>query len=609
MSYLRLAQRTLQNMAMTLASALNIDVVIADKYLTRIVGTGKFDSKLDENCVGDSLFANVIKTGRPQINLKKEDSQVCRNCSNLANCHEDANMTYPIKIDDEIVGVVSFASFNGEQESIISYKKDEYFNMLKHVAEMIEKEIISIRVKNKLKRDIAEVNEIINCLNKGIIILNSKMEIIHINIKALKILNVDLSDTKIIDNHINTVIKKIKLQDTNNKDIMGYWNIKGEDVRVIYNISELHLEGNELTLMISFDRVREIINIAKTYERKEEIVFSNIIGKSGLLLKAINKAKTVAQTDSTILIQGDSGTGKELFARSIHNESLRKKGPFIVINCASLPENIIESELFGYEQGAFTGANPGGKKGKIELANNGTLFLDEVGDFPLHLQTRLLRVLQERQIDRVGGGKPIDINIRVISATNKNLETLVRQGKFRLDLFYRLNIIPINLPTLKEREEDVFLCSQHIIEKICNRMNKDKKYLSQEVKDAFMEYDWPGNIRELENVLEHGICFATGDKIMLEDLPEYFLDNRFSNLLNKEDFGKDYPDSETYKKLLTRENKSLEQLKMEFEKDIIDELIGIYGNSVEGKKIIAKKLDIGLTTLYRKLNEYENYLP
>ena len=606
MSYLRLIQGTLQNLAVTLALALNIDVVIADKHLTRIVGTGKFNSKLDENCSGDSLFANVIKTGEPKINLKKVDSEICKNCSNLVNCHEYANMTYPIKIDDEIVGVISFASFNGEQADIMSCKKDEYFNMLKHVAEMIEKEIISIKVKNKLKRDIAEVNEIINCLNKGIIILNSKMEIIHINIKALKILDIDLSDTTIIDKHINTVIKKIKLQDTNNKDIMGYWNIKGEDVRVIYNISELHLEGKELSLMISFDKVKEIINIAKTYECKEEIVFSNIIGKSEPLLEAINKSKIAAQTDSTILIQGDSGTGKELFARSIHNESLRKEGPFVVINCASLPENLIESELFGYERGAFTGANPSGKKGKIELANNGTLFLDEIGDFPLHLQTRLLRVLQERQIDRVGGGKPIDINIRVISATNKDLETLVSQGKFRLDLFYRLNIIPINLPTLKERGDDVFLCSQYIMEKICSKMNKGKKYLSQEVKDAFIEYDWPGNIRELENVLEHGICFATGDKIMLKDLPEYFLDNRLPRILKKEDCRKDYIGNEMYQKLLITENKNLEQLKMEFEKDIINKLIGIYGDSVEGKKIVAKKLDIGLTTLYRKINEYEN---
>ena len=599
MSYLRLIQDTLQNMAMTLASALNVDVVIADKHLTRIAGTGKLGNKLEEDCAGDSLFANVINTGKPQINLRKEDSPICKKCSHLAQCHEYANMTYPIQVDKDTIGVISFTSFNEEQRRIISYKREEYLNMLKHMAEMIEKEIVGIKVKNRLKGNIAEVNEIINCLNKGIIILNSNMEIIHINIKALKILDVDLSDTKIINSPIDDIIKNIDLEDTGNEDMMAYWNIKGEDVRVIYNINKLYLGNGQLSLMVSFDRIAEIVNIAKTYETKEEIVFSNIIGKSHPLLEAINRSKIVAKTDATVLLQGASGTGKELFARSIHNESPRKDGPFVVINCASLPENIIESELFGYEQGAFTGASPRGKRGKIELANNGTLFLDEIGDFPLHLQTRLLRVLQERRIDKVGGEKPIDINIRIISATNKDLITLVRQGKFRLDLFYRLNTIPIHLPPLKDRGDDIFLCSQYIIEKICDRMNKNKKRLSKEVKEAFLQYEWPGNIRELENVLEHGICFATGDRITLKDLPKYFLNNSLSKV---EEIPRTSPiDNTIYDRLLSEKVESLEQLKMEFERDIINQLLEIYGNSVEGKKAIAKKLDISLTTLYRKM--------
>ncbi|NLJ78990.1 MAG: sigma 54-interacting transcriptional regulator [Tissierellia bacterium] len=605
MSYLRWMQDTLQHTAMTLSSALNVDVVIADEHLTRIVGTGDFSNRLDEDCADDSLFANVIRTGQPQINLKREDSDICKNCSNRANCDEHANITYPIKPDGKVIGLVSFASFNEKQRETIDHKRYEYFNMLKYIANMIESEIVNIKVNNRMKRNIAEVNEIINCLNKGIIILNSNMEIIHVNTKALKTLSVDLSYTKIIDCHINTIIEDIKLEDTHNKDIVGSWKIGGKDIRVIYNIGELHLANDQLAFMISFDRVKEIMDAAKSYRIKEDIVFSNIIGNSEPLLQAINKAKIVAETDTTVLLQGASGSGKELFARSIHNESLRSEGPFVVINCASLPENIIESELFGYEQGAFTGASPGGKKGKIELANNGTLFLDEIGDFPLHLQTRLLRVLQERQIDRVGGSKPIDVNIRIISATNRDLETLVKEKKFRLDLFYRLNVVPIVLPDLKDREEDVFICSEYIIGKVCNRMNKEPKSLSDGVKKAFLQYHWPGNIRELENVLEHGICFATGNEIMLEDLPEYFLNNKFPDMSDRSYRDEALPNIDRYADLVIDQQKNLEQLKRDFEKKIISELIETYGDSVDGKKMVSKKLDIGLTTLYRKMNEYQ----
>src|SRR5699024_5517316 len=280
---------------------------------------------------------------------------------------------------------------------------------------------------------------------------------------------------------------------------IGCWEINGEKVRVIYTVNKITITDSKYSLMISFDIISDIINIAKTYENKEKIYFKDIIGNSKPLLKAINKSKIAASTDSTILLQGDSGTGKELFARSIHNESLRKSGPFVAINCGSIPENLIESELFGYEKGAFTGANINGKKGKIELANNGTLFLDEIGDLPPYLQTRLLRVLQERTIDRLGGEESIDINIRVISATNKDLEKLVKEGKFRLVLYYRLNVITIGLPSLIEREEDVFLCSEYIIDKMCNKMDKGVKILSDKVKELFRRYSWPGNIRELEN--------------------------------------------------------------------------------------------------------------
>lgn len=612
MSYLRLIKTTMQDWAETMASALNVDVAIADKNLTRIVGTGNFYNRIDEDCPEDSLFAKVIETGLPKINLIAKDGSDCINCSKYDTCQEHSNMSYPLTVDDEVIGVISFASFDSDQAGTMSLKKDEYFKVLKQNAEMIEKEISRVKMTNELKRNITEVNEIINCLNKGIIFLNSKREIMHINVKALDILEINPSEQKIMDRPIKDIIKNIKLNETGDNDLVGYWKINEKDMRIRYKINKITLENNKFSTMISFDKIKEIIDIAKTYVNKDKIIFSNIIGKSEALLKPINKAKIAAVTDSTILIQGESGTGKELLARSIHNESPRKDGPMIIINCAGIPESLIESELFGYERGAFTGANPGGKKGKIELANNGTLFLDEIGDLPLHMQTKLLRVLQERRIDRVGGdGKGVDVNIRVIAATHRNLQELVNEGKFRLDLFYRLNVIPIELPPLKDRDEDIFLCSEYIIHKLCRKMDKDDKVLSERVKQEFKKYSWPGNLRELENILEYGICFATDNEIRLEHMPKYFFENQIVKVRNDtledktfniEEFEKEIIDE----KYLLMDDKNLEELKIQFEKDIIEKLINTYGDTLEGKKMVAEKLNIGLSTLYRKMNAYTN---
>ena len=579
----------MQNLAETVASVLDVEVTIADNNLIRVVGTGGFYSKIDESCSKDSLFAKVIESGEPIVNLSRSDH--CNYCSNANSCPEHANMSYPIKVDNKTIGLVSFASFDAEQRNIIELKRDEYFNMLRETAGIVEQEVINSKMTNKLKKDKAEVDEIINCLSKGIIVLNEDKAIMHINEKALEIFDISLSSDKVIEIDIREFIKNIDLEETRNNGVLAYWKINGRDIKVIYEINKILIEDNLSSLMISFDVLSELVNIAKTYGSKKEIYFEDIIGKSPAILEAINKSKIVANTDSTILLQGESGTGKELFARSIHNESPRKREEFVAINCASIPESLIESELFGYEKGSFTGANLTGKKGKIELANNGTLFLDEIGDLPIYLQTKLLRVLQERTIDRIGGEKPIDVNIRIISASNKDLRELIREGKFRQDLYYRLNVIPIKLPRLMERDEDIFLCSEFIIENLCDKMGKENKSLDEEVRSLFKNYSWPGNIRELENVLEHGICFSTDHKIRLENLPPYFLEEVREG------------DSSVSKFMLEVDNdKSLEDLKSIYEREVIESLLEKYGDTSEAKKLVAEQLNISLPTLYRKLS-------
>jgi TyrR family helix-turn-helix protein len=333
-----------------------------------------------------------------------------------------------------------------------------------------------------------------------------------------------------------------------------------------------------------------------TYNSNDEATFENIIGRSQVMQDVIEKAKIAAKSDSTIFLHGTSGTGKELFARSIHNASYRKDGPFVAVNCAALPENLIESELFGYEKGSFTGASQKGKIGKFEQANNGTLLLDEIADLPLHLQAKLLRVLQDKKIDRIGSSTPINVNIRIISATHKNLEEMIKRNEFREDLFYRLNVIPLHLPSLKDREEDVLLCSEYIIKKLCQKMNKSPKHISKDVETMFMSYSWPGNVRELENVLEYAINFSFDDEIGTEDLPEYFLNNSAKKDDNNELTGAE--------SIEINNLKSLDEMTREYEKKLLKKLLNKYGNTTAEKREIAEKLGMSITTLYRKLNDY-----
>ena len=249
----------------------------------------------------------------------------------------------------------------------------------------------------------------------------------------------------------------------------------------------------------------------------------NIVGESPLLQRVFQLISKVAPTDSTVLISGESGTGKELAARAIHRNSKRAEKPFIAVNCAALAESLLESELFGHEKGAFTGALVQ-KKGRLEMADSGTIFLDEIGDLSPGLQTKLLRVLQEREFERVGGNHTIKIDVRVVAATNRNLEAAIAQGEFRQDLYFRLNVVELKMPPLRERAEDILLLANYFARKYADKCNRRIAGISPEAKKLLMSYDWPGNVRELENAIERAVVLGTTDRILPDDLPEAVLD-------------------------------------------------------------------------------------
>ncbi len=247
--------------------------------------------------------------------------------------------------------------------------------------------------------------------------------------------------------------------------------------------------------------------------------FESIIGHSGLILQAKTLALQAAETNSAVIITGESGTGKELFAHAIHQASQRRNNNFIKVNCASIPNELIESELFGYESGSFTGADKNGKPGKFELSHRGTIFLDEIGDMPLKMQVKLLRVLQEKEIERIGGRKPKKIDFRLICATNRNLEKMISSNEFRLDLYYRINIINIYLPPLREIREDIPLLFNHFLKELAREKRQEIREVLPEAMRVLQNYSWPGNIRELRNIAERALIVSRGSQLKLEDMP------------------------------------------------------------------------------------------
>lgn len=362
----------------------------------------------------------------------------------------------------------------------------------------------------------------LNSLDYGIIIYNQDSRIIFCNKIILNFFSVSFYE--IADKTLEEFENLLEIKDISNPKIISnkVYDLKGH----LFLIDKLDFvpdsESSEGVIIFKeYEKIKKLESSFRFNAKGKGHVarhsFQDIIGNSRPIKKTISQAKLFSEVDSSILIQGESGTGKELIAQAIHNNSKRKEGPFIAFNCAALSDTLLESELFGYEEGAFTGAKKAGKIGLFELANKGTLFLDEIGDITLNVQAKLLRVLQEKEIIRVGGIEIIPIDIRIISATNKNLFSLVEENKFRLDLFYRINVLPLTVPSLRERNEDI----QDLIDYFFKTkgVNKD---ISNEAFSILVEYNWPGNIRELENCVEY-MSSIKKNKIEKDDLPEYII--------------------------------------------------------------------------------------
>lgn len=359
----------------------------------------------------------------------------------------------------------------------------------------------------------------------GIIMVDNEGYITIINQTYLELLGLKESDA--INRHVTEVTPHSRLPEvleTKEVHLADHWRVNEHDT-IVFRMP-LYRDGQMIGAMgqslvldaagvkILSKKLRDLEGQLAVYKDvlssiySSKYSFADIVGVNQQLRHIKNLALRAANSGSTVLIQGESGTGKELFAHAIHQASPRAESPFVRVNCAAMPEHLLESEMFGYEEGAFTGARKGGKPGKFELAHRGVIFLDEIGDMPLAMQSKLLAVLQEREMERVGGTKPIRVDVQIIAATNRDLQDMVIKGKFREDLFYRLNVVTINVPALRDRREDIPLLVKYLVPKLNRRMHTQVEKIAPETTEFLSRYDWPGNVRELENLLERAINVA-----------------------------------------------------------------------------------------------------
>lgn len=360
-------------------------------------------------------------------------------------------------------------------------------------------------------------------------------------------------------------------------------------VKGFYHVKRIQKSHSSRGFLFYFDEIDSYFpKNPESIKSQLTTTFDDIIGKSEKIQEVKDQVAKLGRGRSTILINGESGTGKELFARVIHFSSDRRGGPFIAINCAAIPDTLLESELFGYEEGAFTGAKKGGKPGKFELANNGTIFLDEIGDMKFSLQAKLLRVLQENAIERIGGKELIPINVRVVSATHEELHEKVENGSFRKDLFYRLSVIPIRIPSLRDRKQDILIIARVFLERFNQSMRKNISDFDDTVKNCLLNYLWSGNVRELENVVEYAVNMTTTNLINMEDLPVRFNDatHRDKSLFKPEAISAIVP---------------IEEL----EKKEIQKALEFYGKSKKDITQAAAALGISVSTLYRRIRLHD----
>ena len=581
-SVLMQIQPTIQRFARMLASVLQLEVEIVDENLCRVAGTGAYGKFLGRQLSGNSrLLRHVLETKTEKVVTQSRFDPLCEGCDSKENCREKAFLGTPVILQDRCVGVISLIAVTHEQQEHISDNLREFSDYVRHISTIFVSKLLEDQGPgDNISKIFATM---IDNMDQGVLVVDDESRVQFVNQTALKTLGV------VQNNIIGKPIRFRPLTFESNFSHGHMQHIVSWDDKSELIIGQLHnIQGRQLFLM-AFHQSHTSFSVANA---PDEPHIEQLVGECRVMRQLKRLISRIAPSPSSVMVVGESGTGKEVVARAIHKLSGRRNKPFIAINCAAIPEQLLESELFGYVKGAFTGASANGKTGLIQAANTGTLFLDEIGDMPLMLQAKLLRAIEAREILPIGASSPIQVDIRIISATNQNLAQFIAEGKFREDLFYRLNVIPITLPPLRERQEDIELLVHYFLHLHTRRLGSVYPGIAPDVVEILRKHRWPGNLRELSNLMEYLVnVVPSGEVIDSTLLPPNLLNNGTTEQSDVTEV------SEAHLSLDDAGGTALEEM----EKQMIREALSRHNS----KKEVADELGIGIATLYRKIKKYE----
>ncbi|EEY6720088.1 TPA: sigma-54-dependent transcriptional regulator [Escherichia coli] len=581
-SVLMQIQPTIQRFARMLASVLQLEVEIVDENLCRVAGTGAYGKFLGRQLSGNSrLLRHVLETKTEKVVTPSRFDPLCEGCDSKENCREKAFLGTPVILQDRCVGVISLIAVTHEQQEHISDNLREFSDYVRHISTIFVSKLLEDQGPgDNISKIFATM---IDNMDQGVLVVDDESRVQFVNQTALKTLGV------VQNNIIGKPIRFRPLTFESNFTHGHMQHIVSWDDKSELIIGQLHnIQGRQLFLM-AFHQSHTSFSVANA---PDEPHIEQLVGECRVMRQLKRLISRIAPSPSSVMVVGESGTGKEVVARAIHKLSGRRNKPFIAINCAAIPEQLLESELFGYVKGAFTGASANGKTGLIQAANTGTLFLDEIGDMPLMLQAKLLRAIEAREILPIGASSPIQVDIRIISATNQNLAQFIAEGKFREDLFYRLNVIPITLPPLRERQEDIELLVHYFLHLHTRRLGSVYPGIAPDVVEILRKHRWPGNLRELSNLMEYLVnVVPSGEVIDSTLLPPNLLNNGTTEQSDVTEV------SEAHLSLDDAGGTALEEM----EKQMIREALSRHNS----KKQVADELGIGIATLYRKIKKYE----
>lgn len=581
-SVLMQIQPTIQRFARMLASVLQLEVEIVDENLCRVAGTGAYGKFIGRQLSGNSrLLRHVLETKTEKVVTQSRFDPLCEGCDSKENCREKAFLGTPVILQDRCVGVISLIAVTHEQQEHISDNLREFSDYVRHISTIFVSKLLEDQGPgDNISKIFATM---IDNMDQGVLVVDDESRVQFVNQTALKTLGV------VQNNIIGKPIRFRPLTFESNFTHGHMQHIVSWDDKSELIIGQLHnIQGRQLFLM-AFHQSHTSFSVANA---PDEPHIEQLVGECRVMRQLKRLISRIAPSPSSVMVVGESGTGKEVVARAIHKLSGRRNKPFIAINCAAIPEQLLESELFGYVKGAFTGASANGKTGLIQAANTGTLFLDEIGDMPLMLQAKLLRAIEAREILPIGASSPIQVDIRIISATNQNLAQFIAEGKFREDLFYRLNVIPITLPPLRERQEDIELLVHYFLHLHTRRLGSVYPGIAPDVVEILRKHRWPGNLRELSNLMEYLVnVVPSGEVIDSTLLPPNLLNNGTTEQSDVTEV------SEAHLSLDDAGGTALEEM----EKQMIREALSRHNS----KKLVADELGIGIATLYRKIKKYE----